>query len=306
MKDFIELCKEIENFLCHLKNEKQYSHHTLRAYERDLKDFLFFIQKNFPIFSLSQLNFQLVKEFLYEINTEDKSSSTIIRKVSALRSFFKFLIKRNKIKDSLYLKIQLPKREKSLPNVPTEEEVNLFIESLEEKNFLTLRNKALIEIFYSSGLRVSEVANLTLEQINFFSKFIKVLGKGKKQRIVPFGEKAFLILKKYLEARENLLKRLKKDNPFVFLNFKGERLTERGIRFLLKKEGLRKNLPNLHPHLLRHSFATHLLNSGADLRSIQELLGHSSISTTERYTQINYEFLLKNYLKAHPRATKRD
>lgn len=300
----LELSKEIEDFLKYIQNEKGYSLHTLKAYQRDLKEFLLFIQKDYPEFNLSQFNSQLIKKFIFEIKNQGKASATIARKIGSLRSFLKFLLKKNKIEGSLYFKLPFPKREKRIPNVPTEEEINLFIEKIKEKDFLTLRDKTILEIFYSSGLRVSELSNLTLDQILLPSRFIKVLGKGKKARIVPFGDKAYLVLKKYLRYREILLNKLQKSNKFVFLNFRGEKLSERGIRYILRKRGLEGNFPHLHPHLLRHSFATHLLNAGADLRSIQEMLGHSSLATTEKYTQIHYEFLLKNYLKAHPKAKK--
>ncbi len=304
MSGILQLFGEVESFLSYIKNEKHYSEHTLKAYRNDLKEFLSFISKKYSDFTLEQLKDKLIKDFLFEIKFQNKNSSTIERKISCLRSFLKFLLKEGKINDPIHIRLPFPKKKKSIPNVPTEEEINLLIDNMEEKDFLALRNKAILEIFYGSGLRVSELANLTLKQIDLLFRFIKVFGKGKRQRIVPFGWKAYFVLKKYLEIREIFLEKLNKYTEFVFLNFRGDKLSERGIRYLIKKEGQKKNLPYLHPHLLRHSFATHLLNAGADLRTIQEFLGHSSLATTEHYTQVNYEFLFKNYFKAHPKANK--
>ena len=160
-----------------------------------------------------------------------------------------------------------------------------------------------MELLYGCGLRVSEISNLTLDQINFSLRLVRVKGKGKKERIVPFGKKTEEALKKYLEKRNEKLKKLGKASVYLFINDKGEKLGDRGIRYIIKNIGIKKQLFSLHPHSLRHAFATHLLNAGADLRSIQTFLGHSKLSTTEIYTKIGYEHLLKVYLSSHPRAS---
>lgn len=292
----------LKDFLNYLGIEKGYSSNTIKSYQRDLEDFLNFL-KTQKIKSLEFLDPLHIRLYLFFLKREKKSATTIARKLSSIRSFLKYLLKQRKIKKSPLNYLSTPKIVKKIPLVPTEEELNSFIDSLEnEDRFLSIRDKALLEVAYGCGLRVSEIVNLTIEQINFGLQIIRVLGKGKKERIVPFGKRALKALKEYLSIRESHLLKLKKKNPYVFLNFKGEKLTERGIRHIIKKRGEKGGLAYLHPHILRHAFATHLLNAGVDLRSIQEMLGHSSLTTTEIYTKVNYEYLLKTYLKAHPRA----
>jgi integrase/recombinase XerC len=294
--------KYLKEFLDYLTFEKNYSFNTIRSYKKDLEGFLEFL-KNQNINSLESLEPFYIRLYLLFLKKEKKEATTIARKLSSIRSFLKYLLKQKKIKKSLFSYLSNPKVSKKLPLVPTEEEINSFIDSLgSNEEFLDIRDRALLEVAYGCGLRVSEIANLTIDQINFGLQIIRVLGKGKKERIVPFGKKAFEALREYLKIRESLLTKLKKKSPYVFLNFKGEKLTERGIRYIVKKRSKKRGLTYLHPHILRHAFATHLLNAGVDLRSIQEMLGHSSLTTTEVYTKVNYEYLLKTYLKAHPRA----
>ncbi|PMP97537.1 MAG: tyrosine recombinase XerC [Thermodesulfobacterium geofontis] len=294
--------KFLKDFLNYLSIEKNYSLNTIKSYKRDLEDFLNFLETQ-KISSLDSLEPFNIRFYLFSLKRERKSATTIARKLSSIRSFLKYLLKEKKIKKNLFIYFSNPKTSKKIPLVPTEEELNNFIDNLEgEDRFLNIRDRALLEIAYGCGLRVSEIANLTIDQINFGLQIIRVLGKGKKERIVPFGKKAMKALKEYLKIREEFLLKLKKKSPYVFLNFKGEKLSERGIRYIIKKWGKKWGLFYLHPHILRHAFATHLLNAGVDLRSIQEMLGHSSITTTEVYTKVNYEYLLKTYLKAHPRA----
>lgn len=293
----------LKDFLNYLAFEKNYSANTLRSYKKDLEEFLKFL-KDQKINSLEFLEPFHLRVYLFSLKSKKREATTIARKLSSIRSFLKYLLKKKKIKKNLLSYLSSPKVSKKIPLVPTEEELNNFIDNLEEdKNkFLFLRDKALFEIAYGCGLRVSEIANLTLDQVNLGLQILRVMGKGKKERIVPFGKKALKALKGYLEIRSFLLYKLKKESPYVFLNLRGEKLTERGIRYVIKKRGEKRGLPYLHPHVLRHAFATHLLNAGVDLRSIQEMLGHSSLTTTEIYTKVNYEYLLKTYLKAHPRA----
>lgn len=293
----------LRDFLNYLSFEKNYSSNTIRGYKKDLIEFLKFLE-NQKIESLESLKPFHFRYYILFLKKRKKEATTIARKLSSIRSFLKYLLKHKKIKKNLINCLSSPKISKKLPLVPTEEEINNFIDYLkEEKNrFLYFRDKALLEIAYGCGLRVSEIANLTLEQINLGLQLIRVIGKGGKERIVPFGKKALKALKDYLEVRNVLLSQLNKDNPYVFLNLRGEKLTDRGIRYIVKERGKKQGLFYLHPHTLRHAFATHLLNAGVDLRSIQEMLGHSSLTTTEVYTKVNYEYLLKTYLKAHPRA----
>ncbi len=298
------MSKELKAFLKFLSTERQYSSNTVKSYERDLKNFLNFL-KDLKIENLEAIEVIHLRYYQLYLKKNNCEPTTIARKLSSLRSFFKFLYKNQLIKQNLANYLTNPKIPKKIPSIPTEEEINNFIEEIKEKDFLSLRDRALLELIYGSGLRVGEVSNLTLDQINMDLKIIRVLGKGKKERVVPFGKKAYEALGKYLVVRERLLSNLKKDNPFVFLNFRGEKLTDRGIRYIIKKLGQKKGISYLHPHTLRHAFATHLLNAGADLRSIQKMLGHSSLITTEIYTKVNYEHLLKIYMKAHPRAKEK-
>ncbi|HEA84219.1 MAG TPA: tyrosine recombinase XerC [Thermodesulfobacterium geofontis] len=293
----------LEDFLNYLSFEKNYSVNTIRGYRKDLEEFLKFLEAQ-KIESLESLEPFHLRYYLLFLKREKREPTTIARKLSSIRSFFKYLLKQKKVKKNLVNYLSNPKILKKLPLVPIEEEINNFIDNLEERRneFLYLRDRALLEIAYGCGLRVSEIANLTLDQINFGLQIIRIVGKGKKERIVPFGKKAFKALKDYLEIRDFLLSKLNKETNYVFLNLRGERLTERGIRYVIKERGKKQGLFYLHPHTLRHAFATHLLNAGVDLRSIQEMLGHSSLTTTEVYTKVNYEYLLKTYLKAHPRA----
>lgn len=297
--------KKIREFLRYLSFEKNYSLNTIKSYHKDLIEFILYLEK-IGVKSLSALESHHLRSYLLFLKTQKKSLPTVARKISSIRSFLKFLSKNKKISCNLFFYLSIPKLSKKIPLVPTEEEIESFILSLEkEEKFLKIRDRALFEIAYGCGLRVSEIANLTLDQINLSSQIIRVLGKGKKERIVPFGKKALEVLENYLKLREAFLYKLKKNTNYVFLNFKGEKLTERGIRYITKKQAKKRGLIYLHPHTLRHAFATHLLNAGADLRSIQEMLGHSSLITTEIYTKVNYEYLLKTYLKAHPRAKEK-
>lgn len=293
----------LEDFLNYLSFEKNYSVNTIRGYRKDLEEFLKFLEAQ-KIESLESLELFHLRYYLLFLKREKREPTTIARKLSSIRSFLKYLLKQKKVKKNLVNYLSNPKISKKLPLVPTEEEINNFIDNLEERRneFLYLRDRALLEIAYGCGLRVSEIANLTLDQINFGLQIIRIVGKGKKERIVPFGKKAFKALKDYLEIRDFLLTKSNKETNYVFLNLRGERLTERGIRYVIKERGKKQGLFYLHPHTLRHAFATHLLNAGVDLRSIQEMLGHSSLTTTGVYTKVNYEYLLKTYLKAHPRA----
>ena len=293
----------LEDFLSYLSFEKNYSVNTIKGYRKDLEEFLKFLETQ-KIESLDSLKPFHLRYYLLFLKREKREPTTIARKLSSIRSFLKYLLKQKKVKKNLVNYLSNPKISKKLPLVPTEEEINNFIDNLDKgrNKFLDLRDRVLLEIAYGCGLRVSEIANLTLDQINFGLQIIRIVGKGKKERIVPFGKKALKALKDYLEIRDFLLSKLNKKTNYVFLNLRGEKLTERGIRYIIKERGKKQGLFYLHPHTLRHAFATHLLNAGVDLRSIQEMLGHSSLTTTEVYTKVNYEYLLKIYLKAHPRA----
>ncbi|MEN8153065.1 MAG: site-specific tyrosine recombinase/integron integrase [Acidobacteriota bacterium] len=288
LKEYLEFLSEIKNF----------SPNTIKAYRQDIEQFINWFEENGV--PLSRDN---IKDFLSDIYMNTRNKSTLSRKIYAVRSFFQFLLNNGRIDKNPFDVISVPKIEKKLPKILTENEMAGFLDKLPEGSILEIRNKAIFELLYASGLRVSELTNLKKENINFRERLIRVFGKGKKVRIVPFNETAGSIIKKYLIISEKKYKILPE---YIFLNFRGEKISDRGIEKILKKtfKEICETNKNIYPHLFRHSFATHLLQRGVNLRVIQELLGHSNLSTTEKYTVLNYSDLLKSYNKFHPRVEK--
>ncbi|MDD4899706.1 MAG: tyrosine recombinase XerC [Candidatus Omnitrophica bacterium] len=285
----------IEKFTRYLEIEKNYSKHTILNYHLDLENFRSFL-KEMP---LENVDYLTLRKYLATLKEKQLTARTLGRKLSTLRSFFRFLTREGLLKNNPILSLSSPKLDKHLPQFLTEEEVTRLIESVipkNEKDELGLRNKAILETFYSTGMRISEVVGLNIEDIDFVSDTIKVLGKGKKERLVPVGDHAVKAIQAYLEKR-------KKESRVLFLNKSGSRITDRGVRGVLVKYLRAAGIKDgVSPHTLRHSFATHLLNHGADLRSVQELLGHANLSTTQIYTHLTTERLKNVYDKAHPRA----
>ncbi len=287
--------KYIEKFIRYLEIEKNYSGHTVINYKLDLKDFSRFLAGT----ALEKIDYLSLRKYLAVLKEKNLSSRTVGRRLSALRSFFRFLSREGYIKTNPILMLSSPKLDKHLPSFMTEEEVKKLIESAFARNdsdLLGLRDRAILEVFYSSGLRISELVGLNLDDIDFISGIVKIRGKGKKERIVPIGEAALSTIRKYLHRR-------KKQLPAIFLNKNSSRITTRGVRFILVRylrlAGIK---PGVSAHTFRHSFATHLLNRGADLRTVQELLGHANLSTTQIYTHLTTEKLKSVYDKAHPHA----
>lgn len=287
--------KYLEKFIRYLAIEKNYSSHTILNYRLDLEDFYKFLGG----LELEKVDYLLLRKYLAVLKEKNLSARSIGRRLSALRSFFKFLTREGYLKTNPILILSSPKLEKHLPDFLTEEEVAKLIESAfgrSEKDERGLRDRAVLETFYSTGMRISEVAGLSTQDIDFISGTLKVFGKGKKERIVPIGEAAIASIRRYLEKR-------KKQNEALFLNKNGTRISTRGMRDIFEKyvhlAGIRHGIS---PHTLRHSFATHLLNRGADLRTVQELLGHANLSTTQIYTHLTTERLKSIYDKAHPHA----
>ncbi len=287
--------KYIEKFMRYMEIEKNYSGHTILNYKLDLQDFNKFLAGT----ALEKADYLTLRKYLAVLKEKGLGSRSVGRRLSALRSFFRFLSREGYIKTNPMLMLSSPKLDKHLPSFMTEEEVSKLIESAfakNEKDILGLRDRAVLEVFYSSGLRISELAGLNLEDVDFISGIVKIRGKGKKERIAPIGEAALTAIRKYLERR-------KKQVDAVFLNKNSRRITTRGIRDIVVKylrvAGIK---PGVSPHTFRHSFATHLLNRGADLRTVQELLGHANLSTTQIYTHLTTEKLKSVYDKAHPRA----
>ena len=282
----------IEKYVRYLEIEKNASKHTMLNYRRDLDEFKKFLGET----QIENVDYLTLRKFLSALREKNLKSRSISRKLSCLRSFFRFLNREGFLKNDPTQAVSSPKLERYLPIFLTEDEVTKLIESPDAKELSGLRDRAILETFYSTGIRISELVGLNLENIDFFGAVVKVSGKGKKQRLVPIGDKALWAIRDYTEQR-------KQQAPAIFLNKNGRRITDRGVRLVLDKYIRRTALrENISPHSLRHSFATHLLNRGADLRSVQELLGHANLSTTQIYTHLTTEKLKSVYDKAHPRA----
>lgn len=296
----------IKEYVEYLKNEQDASEHTIKNYLADLRQFAEFIKQKHPQIasggksSLSKIDQNIIRGYLSTLFNKNNPAS-VARKLASLRSFFKYFVKHDVISSNPAKDVASPKVPKRLPKFLTVDEVNILLQSPTAAGVLSLRDKAMMEVMYSSGLRVSELVGLDLENINLSEGVVKVLGKGRKERIVPIGSKAQTALAHYLEKRAELLQN--SQSKAVFLNRQGDRITPRSVERMVQKylagSGIQKEVT---PHVLRHSFATHMLNSGADLRGIQELLGHTNLSTTQKYTHVSIDKLMDVYEKTHPKA----
>lgn len=282
----------IEKFMNYLKLEKNASGHTIINYSEDLKGFSLFLQGK----PLEEVNYLSIRKFLAGLRSKNYEKRTIARKLSTLRSFFKFLYKEGYLKANPMSTVYTPRIDKKLPKFMDMATVVRLIESPKAKDLYGLRDRAIMELLYSSGMRVSELVGLDVEDLDLIGGVAKVMGKGRKERICPIGDKASGVLRDYLN------KRPRKDKA-LFLNRCGTRLHDRSVRRIIDKYIKVVSLEeHISPHTFRHSFATHLLDKGADLRSVQELLGHRNLSTTQIYTHITPERLKTVYDKTHPRA----
>ncbi|MGD2186593.1 MAG: tyrosine recombinase XerC [Desulfobacterales bacterium] len=301
----------ISAFLESLATEKSYSDHTLRAYANDLDAFFSFIaesqvsargrQKHARAVLPTQIDGLIIRAYLGFLHRQNKKT-TIARKLSAIRSFFTFLVKQGIISENPAELILTPKQDKTIPTYLAVDEMFRLLDSIQTNTLLGLRNRAIFETLYSCGIRVSELAGMNFSDVDFSSAVIRVLGKGNKQRIIPIGQKALKAIKAYREQLDRRMDSEALKDDALFLNRFYKRLTARSIARILRKlvdaVGL---LTPVSPHALRHSFATHMLDSGADLRVVQELLGHKSLSTTQKYTHVSIDRLMETYDKAHPR-----
>jgi tyrosine recombinase XerC len=283
----------IDKFLRYLEIEKNYSPLTLLNYKTDLEDFSHFL-KQAP---LEDVDYLTLRRYLAHLKEKKLRTRSIARKLSCLRSFFKFLCRDGYLKTNPALSLVTLRLDKRLPSFLTEEQVIKLLHIVQQgNNEMDLRNQAILETFYSTGVRISELVGLNIDDVDFISGVAKVRGKGKKERLLPIGEYALRAIRAYLDKR-------RKQSAALFLNKNGSRLTARGTRNVVGKYIRLASLSGgISAHSLRHSFATHLLNRGADLRSVQELLGHVNLSTTQIYTHLTTERLKKIYQKAHPRA----
>ena len=290
----------LDKFLKYLKVEKNYSKHTLIGYSHDLRHFFSFISGT----SLEEVNLGILRNYLALLKENGLSKRTMARQAASLRTFFKFLNREGLLQKNPMAPMRNPKLEKKLPMVLDENEVARLLES-PENDLLGRRDRAILETLYSSGLRVSELVGLDLEKVDFIGGVCRVLGKGAKERLCPIGDRALKSIRGYLEFRNKKVN--KKNEKALFLNHSphggGSRITDRSVRRTLEKHIARTSRrENISPHTLRHSFATHLLDRGADLRAVQELLGHANLSTTQIYTHVSTKRLKEAYDKSHPRA----
>ena len=317
----------IQKYLEYMRAVRNASPHTLINYKNDLEQFVEFLtppETATP--PLGQVTHHLIREFIAHLYDSRMEKSSIARKLAALRSFFKYCVREGILKENPARLVPTPKLPKRIPSVLSAEEMNGFLNQLsgedagrkkgrrttaariDEDSLLLTRDRAILELLYAAGLRVSELTGLNLADMDQKNQMLRVRGKGNKERIVPFGQKALQALRAYWSVRESLLQECGKAGrraslDAVFLNYRGRRLTQRSVGRIVKKYVRLVNVNwDLHPHSLRHAFATHLLADGADLRAIQELLGHQSLSTTQKYTHASMRQLMDIYDKAHPHA----
>jgi integrase/recombinase XerC len=296
---------EIGDFLDYLTYERNVSVNTIAAYRDDLESFVSFLCNDYLSMARDQLDLRRVdhlsiRSYLAHLARRKLARTTSARHLSALRSFFKYLMREGVVDANPARTVATPKREKHLPTVMQPADVTLLLEQAVLENPLGVRDRAWLELLYASGLRISELVGIDLDDVELRAKLVKVRGKGSKERIVPFGSKAEQAIREYLPIRADLIR--DPEEQALFVNYRGERITTRSVARLfdgyVRDASLRSGIS---PHTMRHSFATHLLNAGADLRAIQELLGHASLSTTQKYTHLNDWQLMAVYRKAFPR-----
>ncbi len=296
--------KEIDNFISYLEDERNLSFHTSENYRRDLIQFLNFLKTKGSLFlNPKRIDVSIARLYLRHLEKKGLKRRSLARKIASSRSFFKYLRREAIVETNPFELLLTPKLEKRLPHFLYPEEMKTLINSVDAKQTAGRRDRAILEALYASGMRVSEIVKLKLSDLDLAGGEIKVVGKGSKERIVLLGSHAIMALRRYLdEVRPSLIKR---KNDVLFLSRLGTRLTTRSVERMIKKHAKKCGLTKkITPHIIRHSFATHLLSGGADLRTVQELMGHSSLSTTQIYTHITKERLKSVYESAHPRAKR--
>lgn len=290
-----------QQFQDYLQYEKQYSKHTLSSYQRDLKQFQSWLKEN-KCDDITKADNLHIRNWVAGLHRQGVGSHTLQRKLSSLRSFYNFLIRKRLLKNNPALDIRAPKAAKRLPDTLDTDTLTQLL-NIPPDSILAIRDRAIMELFYSSGLRLSELVNLNLDSIDLREKSLRALGKGDKERLLPIGRKAIEALELWLTKRGGMAKI---EESALFVSKRGKRISTRSIQQRLnywrKKQGLEQHI---HPHKLRHSFASHILESSGDLRAVQELLGHADISTTQIYTHLDFQHLANVYDKAHPRARKK-
>jgi len=298
MKNTSPILNDINEYLVFVSQVKNLSENTTKSYERDLKKLYLFLEK-LNVTNYSDIKEEICSAWIGDLYSQNNKPKSIQRHLSSAKGFFRFLKKNNLISSSPFELVTAPKSSNTLPDVLSPEDVEQLL-NFKPSNTIEIRDMAIVELMYSSGLRVSETVNINISDFEENMSFLRVIGKGSKTRLVPMGRFAINAINNWLNERE----KISNNTDALFLNSKGSRLSVRSIQLRLKKMALKQGLPPVHPHMLRHSFATHMLESSGDLRTIQELLGHSSLSTTQIYTKLDYQHLAKIYDKSHPRAKK--
>jgi len=295
------IAKSISKFLRSLRVERNASPHTLRAYRRDLEKFA---AHTGGMSGWQAIDHVVIRGFLSRLYEQGLSKTSVARALAALRSLYKWLAREGVVKQNPAALVATPRLPKKLPRVPTIEEMNALLDGeMPECAAFPERDRAIFELLYGCGLRNSELVGIQLSDVRWANEAVLVRGKGKKERYVPYGESAKTALEAYLPRREQALARRRKSTPALFINRRGGQLTTRSVARLVKQIAVARGLPpDLHPHTLRHAFGTHMLEEGADLRAIQELLGHNRLSTTQRYTQLSIKQVMQVYDQTHPRA----
>lgn len=292
--------KALDEFLDHLRHSRNASLHTISSYRSDLLQLTAYLDSR--KIGFRRVDNVVLRGFLHEMAARRLAKSSVARKLAAIRSFYKYGVKQGWVDDNPALVVSTPRLDKPIPAFLSEDEMKRFLENPDKDDALGLRDRAILELFYASGIRLSELVGINLEDMGLEDRLLRVRGKGKKERLVPFGRRAMNALDSYLKVRPTLL-RGNFGDAAVFLNYRGVRISPRSVERIVDKYVRRSLLRRgISPHALRHSFASHLLGRGADLRVIQELLGHESLATTQKYTHLNVRQLMDVYRKSHPRA----
>lgn len=292
--------RELEEFIAYLKHEKNASPHTITNYRRDLLQLAQYLENR--RLNLRGIDNIVLRGFLAALFDKGEKKSTVGRKLAAIRSFFQFCVRKRWMDDNPAKVVATPKQDKPVPSFLSEEEMQEFLDLPETAKPLDKRDKAMMELLYATGIRVSELVGIELEDVKFTERLIRIRGKGKKERLVPFGRIAEESLRSYIRVRPLINKGQVEETP-LFLNYRGRKLSSRSVERTVDKYIRRSAVRRkISPHSLRHSFASHLLSRGADLRVIQELLGHESLATTQKYTHLDLKHLLEVYRKSHPRS----
>lgn len=294
-----KMTKSIQQFL-HSLRQRNASPNTILAYTKDLNSFAAYVGEVRP----SEVDHVRIRGYLSDLYDHGLCKTSVARHLAAVRSFYRWLAREGMVKQNPASLVSTPRLPKKLPRVPTMEEINTVLDSgMPENAAFPERDSVIFELLYGCGLRNSELIGINLDDIHWSNEAILVRGKGRKQRIVPLGETAAVAIREYMRKRLELLRTRKKTNPALLLNMRGTRLTTRSVGRIVKQIAIARGLPaDIHPHTLRHAFGTHMLEEGADLRAIQELLGHERLSTTQRYTQLSMKHVVSVYDASHPRA----